>query len=144
MRRLTLCSPPNWVFASTPRKALLRPTLTRLHGPHPPLRHPPAPKPITKSEFTLVYDTCTGDLSAPSGRRRDAASFVRAVQEHVRRAGTLEMPTHAPSDNSPCSSFVMRPTKSTRPHNNVPPMIASNARSAHIIMHPLPLREAPL
>jgi len=40
---------------------------------------PPAPRPISKTKFTLVYDTCAGDLSAPSGRRGDAASYVRTI-----------------------------------------------------------------
>jgi len=51
---------------------------------------PPAPRPITKTEFTLVYDTRAGDLSAPSGRRGDAASYVRAIQQHVKNAGTKQ------------------------------------------------------
>ena len=50
----------------------------------------PAPRPITKTEFTLVYDTRAGDLSAPSGRRGDAASYVREIQKHVREAGTRQ------------------------------------------------------
>ena len=32
-----------------------------------------------KSEFTLVYDTRTGNLSTPSGCHGDTASFVQAV-----------------------------------------------------------------
>jgi len=51
---------------------------------------PPAPRPITKTEFTLVYDTCAGDLSAPSGRRGDAASYVHAIQKHIKDAGTKQ------------------------------------------------------
>ena len=50
----------------------------------------PAPRPITKTEFTLVYDTRASDLSAPSGRRGDAASFVRTIQKHVKDAGTKQ------------------------------------------------------
>jgi len=49
-----------------------------------------APCPITKTEFTLVYDTRAGDLSAPSGRRGDAASYIRAIQKHVKDAGTKQ------------------------------------------------------
>jgi len=51
---------------------------------------PPAPKPILKMEFTLVYDTYAGDLSAPSGRRGDAASYVHTIQKHVKDAGTKQ------------------------------------------------------
>jgi len=51
---------------------------------------PTAPRPITKMEFTLVYDTRAGDLSAPSGRRGDAALYVRAIQKHVKDAGTKQ------------------------------------------------------
>jgi len=47
-------------------------------------------KPITKTEFTLVYDTRAGDLSAPSGWRGDAASYVCAIQKHIRNAGTKQ------------------------------------------------------
>jgi len=50
----------------------------------------PAPRPINKTEFTLVYDTCTGDLSAPSGHHGNAASYVRAIQKHVKDAGTKQ------------------------------------------------------
>jgi len=50
----------------------------------------PTPRPITKTEFTLVYDTRAGDLSAPSGHRGDAASYVRAIQKHVKDAGTKQ------------------------------------------------------
>ena len=50
----------------------------------------PSPCPVTKTEFTLVYDTCAGDLSAPSGHRGDAASYVREIQKHVRAAGTKQ------------------------------------------------------
>jgi len=51
---------------------------------------PPTPQPITKTEFTLVYDTRAGDLSAPSCCRGDAASYVRAIQKHVKDAGTKQ------------------------------------------------------
>ena len=51
---------------------------------------PLAPKPIMKTEFTLVYDSRAGDLSAPSGRRGDAASYVRAIQKYVKDAGTKQ------------------------------------------------------
>ena len=51
---------------------------------------PNAPKPIIKMEFTLVYDSRAGDLAAPSGRRGDAASYVRAIQKHVKDAGTKQ------------------------------------------------------
>ena len=50
----------------------------------------PAPRPITKTEYTLVYDTRARDLSAPSGRRGDAASYVCAIQKHVKDAGTKQ------------------------------------------------------
>ena len=50
----------------------------------------PAPRPINKTEFTLIYDTHAGDLSAPSGRHGDAASYVRAIQKHVKDAGTKQ------------------------------------------------------
>jgi len=50
----------------------------------------PPPRPITKTEFTLVYDTCAGDLSTPSGRRGDATSYVCAIQKHVKDAGTKQ------------------------------------------------------
>jgi len=50
----------------------------------------PTPRPISKTEFTLVYNTRAGDLSAPSGRRGDAASYVRAIQKHVKDAGTKQ------------------------------------------------------
>ena len=50
----------------------------------------PPPKAITKAEFTLVYDLRAGDLAAPSGRRGDAASYVRLIQAHVRNAGTKQ------------------------------------------------------
>jgi len=50
----------------------------------------PAPRPVTKTEFTLVYDTRAGDLSAPSGHRGDVASYVRAIQKHVKDAGTKQ------------------------------------------------------
>jgi len=49
-----------------------------------------APHPITKTEFTLVYDTRAGDLSAPSGRRGDAASYVCTIQKHIKDAGTKQ------------------------------------------------------
>ena len=51
---------------------------------------PPPPRPIHKTEFTLVYDTRAGDLSGPSGRRGDAASYVRSIQHHVKLAGTKQ------------------------------------------------------
>jgi len=50
----------------------------------------PTPRPITKMEYTLIYDTCAGDLSTPSGHRGDAASYVRAIQKHVKDAGTKQ------------------------------------------------------
>jgi len=50
----------------------------------------PSPKPISKTEYTLVYDTRAGDLSAPSGHRGDAASYVHAIQKHVKDAGTKQ------------------------------------------------------
>jgi len=50
----------------------------------------PAPRPITKTKFTLIYDTCAGDLSAPSGRRSDAASYIRAIQKHVKDTSTKQ------------------------------------------------------
>ena len=46
-----------------------------------------SPKPVTKTEFTLVYDTCAGDLAAPSGCHGDAASYIRTIQKHVQEAG---------------------------------------------------------
>jgi len=55
-----------------------------------PAPSPTPPRPITKTEFTLVYDTWAGDLSAPSGRHGDAASYVRAIQKHVKDAGTKQ------------------------------------------------------
>ena len=51
---------------------------------------PPAPQPITKTEFTLVYDTRASDLSTPSGRRGDTALYVRAIQKHMKDAGTKQ------------------------------------------------------
>jgi len=51
---------------------------------------PPAPKPISKTEFALVYDTHAGDLSAPSGCHGDTASYIRAIQKHVKDAGTKQ------------------------------------------------------
>ena len=57
---------------------------------HPALSAPPPPRPTHKTEFTLVYDSCAGDLSGPSGRRGDAASYVRSIQHHVRLAGTKQ------------------------------------------------------
>jgi len=56
----------------------------------PPPVAPTAPKPITKAEYTLVYDSRAGDLTTPSGRRGDAASYVRSIQAHVRNAGTRQ------------------------------------------------------
>jgi len=50
----------------------------------------PAPHPITKTEFTLIYDTHAGDLSAPSGHRGDAALYIHAIQKHVKDAGTKQ------------------------------------------------------
>ena len=38
----------------------------------------------------LVYDSRAGDLSGPSGRRGDAASYVQAIQQHIRTAGTKQ------------------------------------------------------
>jgi len=60
------------------------------HASHPAPAPAPAPCPITKTEFTLVYDTRAGDLSAPSGRRGDAASYVHAIQKHIKDAGTKQ------------------------------------------------------
>ena len=57
---------------------------------HPTPSLPPPPRPVHKTEFTLVYDTRAGDLSGPSGRRGDAASYVRTIQQHVRNAGTKQ------------------------------------------------------
>jgi len=51
---------------------------------------PPPPKPITHTKFTLVYDTRTGDLAAPSSQRGDTASYVRSIQKHVKDAGTKQ------------------------------------------------------
>ena len=51
---------------------------------------PPPPRPVYKTEFTLVYDSCAGDLSGPSGRQGDAASYVHSIQQHVRSAGTKQ------------------------------------------------------
>ena len=51
---------------------------------------PPPPRPVHKTEFTLVYDTRAGDLSGPSGRRGDAASYVRSIQHHIKLAGTKQ------------------------------------------------------
>ena len=48
---------------------------------------PPPPCPSHKTEFTLIYDSCTGDLSGPLGRRGDAMSYIRSIQQHVRSAG---------------------------------------------------------
>ena len=62
--------------------------LERASRPTPPA--PSAPRPITKTEYTLVYDSRAGDLSAPSGRRGDAASYVRAIQKHVKDAGSKQ------------------------------------------------------
>jgi len=50
----------------------------------------PAPCPITKTEFTLVYDTRTGDLSTLLGCRSDAASYICAIQKHVKDASTKQ------------------------------------------------------
>jgi len=51
---------------------------------------PAAPKPITKAEYTLVYDSRAGDLAAPSGHRSDAVSYVCSIQAHVCNAGTKQ------------------------------------------------------
>ena len=72
----------------TPKERAVAAFLDKASRPAP--SSTPAPRPITKTEFTLVYDTRAGDLSAPSGRRGDAASFVRAIQKHVKDAGTKQ------------------------------------------------------
>ena len=77
--KLSLCVPKDRVVAAFLDKAS-RP------APGPTL----APRPITKTEFTLVYDTRAGDLLAPSGRRGDTASFVRTIQKHIKDAGTKQ------------------------------------------------------
>jgi len=51
---------------------------------------PAAPKPITKAEYTLVYDSRTGDLAALSGHHSDTASYVRSIQAHIHNAGTKQ------------------------------------------------------
>jgi len=51
--------------------------LDKASRPTPATSTPPALKPTTKPEFALVYDTCTGDLSAPSGRRRTCQDIER-------------------------------------------------------------------
>ena len=57
---------------------------------HPTPASPPAPHLVTKMEFTLVYDTRASNLSAPSGRCSDAASYVCSIQKHVKDAGTKQ------------------------------------------------------
>ena len=54
---------------------------------HPIPTSPPLPKAVTKAEYTLVYDARTGDLTAPSGRWGDAASYVCSIQAHVWNVG---------------------------------------------------------
>ena len=60
------------------------------HASRPALSAPPPPRPVHKTEFTLVFDTRAGDLAGPSGHRGDAASYVRSIQQHVRNAGTKQ------------------------------------------------------
>ena len=62
-----------------PKEGAIAAYLDKASQPTPTTSTHPAPKPITKSEFMLVYDTCTGNLSTPSGRCGDAALFVQAV-----------------------------------------------------------------
>jgi len=51
---------------------------------------PTTPKLITKAEYTLVYDSWAGNLTAPSGQHSDAASYVHSIQAHVRNTGTRQ------------------------------------------------------
>ena len=60
------------------------------HASRPAPSAPPPPRPMHKTEFTLVYDSRAGDLSGPSGRQGDAASYVRSIQHHIQAAGTKQ------------------------------------------------------
>ena len=52
---------------------------------------PPPPRAVHKMEYTLVYDSRAGDLSAPSGCQGDTASYVRSILQHVCTAGTKQV-----------------------------------------------------
>jgi len=78
--KLGLRIPKDWAVAAFLDKAS-RPV---------PTSGPVTPKPISKSEFTLVYDTCASDLAALSGHQGDTASYIRAIQKHVKDVGTKQ------------------------------------------------------
>ena len=47
----------------------------------------PAPKPIQKTEYTLIRDPRARSIAGLSGRRGDAADLVRTIQRHIAQSG---------------------------------------------------------
>jgi len=61
--------------------------LDRASRPIAEAKPPPPPKPIRKTEYTLIRDLRAASVAGLSGRRGDAADLVRTIQRHVAQSG---------------------------------------------------------
>ena len=69
------------------KKGVIAAYMDRASRPVTEAKSPTPPKPIQKTEYTLIRDPCAGSIAGLSGRCSDAADLVRTIQRHIAQSG---------------------------------------------------------